>query len=58
MSHHRHHHEKENEGYAFLNGTSDFIIDMIAKKLYKGYKDGTDKHFETYEDEGTLNRAK
>ena len=58
MSHHRHHHEKENEGYAFLNGTSDFIIDIIAKKLYKGYKDGTDKHFETYEGEGTLNRRK
>jgi len=57
MSHHRQHHVNENEGYAFLNGSSDFIIDIIAKKLYKGYKNGTDKHFESYNGKGTSNRG-
>ena len=56
MSHHKKHHENENESYAFLNGSSDFIIDVIAKKLYMGYKNGTDKHFEKYEGTGTMNR--
>ena len=56
MSHHKHHHQNENEGYAFLNGSSDFIIDMIAKKLYTGYKNGSDKHFEKYKGVGTENR--
>lgn len=56
MSHHKLHHENENESYAFLNGSSDFLIDMIAKKLYTGYKNGTDKHFEHYNGEGTSNR--
>jgi hypothetical protein len=56
MSHHRHHHEEDNVGYAFLNGTSDFILDKIAKKFYGGYQEGTDKHYETYEGAGTKNR--
>jgi len=56
MSHHEHHHKEENQSYAFLNGSSDFILDFIAKKLYRGYKEGSDKHFETYKGTGTDNR--
>ena len=56
MSHHVKHHQYDNQSYAFLNGTSDFIIDWIAKKLYRGYKSGTDEHFETYDGTGTDNR--
>jgi hypothetical protein len=56
MSHHIKHHEEDNVRYAFLNGTSDFILDKIAKRLYSGYKDGTDKHYETYKGQGTTNR--
>ena len=56
ITHHEHHHQNENQSYAFLNGSSDFILDLIAKKLYSGYKDGSDKHFEHYEGIGTNNR--
>ena len=56
MSHHQRHHEEDNVSYAFLNGTSDFILDRIAKRLYRGYKEGTDRHYETYEGSGTGNR--
>ncbi len=55
-SKHKLHHKDNNIRYAFLNGMSDFIIDAIAKKLYKGYKLTTDKHYETYEYEETKNR--
>ena len=56
-SHHQRHHQNENQSYAFLNGSSDFILDLIAKKFYKGYKEGSDKHFEHYEGRGTDNRS-
>jgi len=55
-SRHKQHHQGNNEKYAFLNGMSDFIIDAIAHKLYKGYKVTTDKHYETYVFEETKNR--
>ena len=56
LSHHKNHHKYDNQSYAFLNGTSDFIIDKIAKKLYRGYKNGSDEHFEKYDGSGTENR--
>ncbi|HIP59280.1 MAG TPA: hypothetical protein EYH01_02505 [Campylobacterales bacterium] len=56
ISHHAKHHQYDNQSYAFLNGTSDFIIDKIAKKLYTGYKNGSDEHFKTYDGAGTDNR--
>ena len=56
MKHHEKHHNDDNTGYAFLNGMSDALIDKIAKKFYKGYKDNSDKHYEKYEGEGTTNR--
>lgn len=55
-SKHKQHHACNNIQYAFLNGSSDFIIDAIAKKLYKGYKITTDRHYETYEYKETKNR--
>ena len=57
LKHHQRHHENENQSYAFLNGSSDFILDYIAQKLYTGYKNGSDKHFEKYKGVGTDNRV-
>ena len=54
--HHEKHHQLDNQSYAFLNGTSDFIIDRISQKLYDGYKLGSDEHFGKYEGVGSRNR--
>lgn len=57
MKHHQKHHSEDNQGYAFLNGMSDFLIDKIAKRFYSGYKYNSDRHYETYEGEDTSNRG-
>jgi len=57
MKHHRNHHEKDNQSYAFLNGMSDFILDKIASKLYGGYKEKTDLHAQAYVGQDTNNRG-
>ena len=57
MKHHRNHHEKDNQSYAFLNGMSDFILDKIASKIYGGYKEKTDLHAKAYVGENTDNRG-
>lgn len=54
--HHAIHHMKDNKNYAFLNGISDPLINLIADKYYKGYKNGTDRHYETYVGSDTKNR--
>lgn len=54
--HHGKHHMEDNVNYAFLNGISDPIINLIAKKYYKGYKKGTDLHYKFYTGAGTKNR--
>lgn len=54
--HHAKHHMSDNQNYAFLNGISDPLLNVIAKKLYNGYKEGTDKHYEDYQGEDTSNR--
>lgn len=54
--HHQKHHNDDNTGYAFLNGMSDKLIDKIAKKFYKGYKYNSDRHYENYKGEDTINR--
>lgn len=33
---------------AFLNGLTDPLINLIARKIYKGYKNTTDLHFAKY----------
>jgi hypothetical protein len=46
--HHASHHLKDNNGYAFLNGFTDPLLDPIAAKFSKGYKNHTDLHFACY----------
>ncbi|CAA6803116.1 MAG: Unknown protein [uncultured Sulfurovum sp.] len=58
MKHHDNHHEKDNQSYAFLNGMSDFLLDRIASKLYRGYKENSDLHANGYVGVGTDNRDK
>lgn len=55
-SHHGKHHLEDNINYAFLNGVSDKLINIIAKRFYPGYKNTTDKHYEYYQGKGTKNR--
>lgn len=54
--HHGRHHLEDNVNYAFLNGVSDPLINIIAKKFYPGYKNTTDRHYENYQGKGTKNR--
>lgn len=54
--HHGRHHIEDNVNYGFLNGMTDPIINLVAKKFYKGYKTGTDTHYMHYHGKGTNNR--
>jgi len=56
MEHHINHHNRDNQSYAFLNGTSDFLLDRIAKRFYSGYKEHSDLDATTYRGEDTGNR--
>ena len=56
MKHHINHHKRDNQSYAFLNGTSDFLLDRIAKRFYSGYKEYSDLDATTYRGEDTGNR--
>lgn len=56
VKHHKKHHSEDNIGYAFLNGMSDVLINKIANRFYKGYKDNSDSHYEKYHGDDTLNR--
>ncbi|TAL15493.1 hypothetical protein EPN96_12690 [bacterium] len=47
--HHAAHHLKDNVRYAFLNGLTDPLLDLIAAKLSPGYKNHTDLHYAAYE---------
>ena len=53
---HAGHHIRDNDGYAFLNGWTDPLINVIAKRYYKGYKNTTDLHYKYYTGAGTENR--
>ncbi|NQT63760.1 MAG: hypothetical protein HQ556_12430 [Candidatus Marinimicrobia bacterium] len=46
--HHVPHHEADNMNYAFLNGMSDPLINLIARTFFTGYKSTTDQHFVKY----------
>lgn len=48
MKHHRVHHISDNVNYAFLNGMSDPLLNIIAKRFFKGYKNHSDKHARSY----------
>lgn len=44
MKHHRFHHSEDNKHYAFLNGMTDYFLNVIAKHFYRGYKQHADQH--------------
>jgi len=46
--HHAQHHLQDNNGYAFLNGFTDPVLDLIAAACCKGYKQQTDLHYAQY----------
>lgn len=46
--HHAQHHLRDNNGYAFLNGFTDPLLDLIATACCKGYKQGSDLHYARY----------
>jgi hypothetical protein len=46
--HHARHHVQDNTHYAFLNGFTDPLINVIARKYSKGYKNSTDLHYAHY----------
>lgn len=46
--HHAQHHLRDNNGYAFLNGFTDPLLDLIAAACCKGYKQQTDLHYAQY----------
>jgi hypothetical protein len=48
-AHHAHHHAEDNVGYAFLNGWSDPFLNVLARWLGSGYKNGTDLHDDLYD---------
>jgi len=54
--HHAHHHIRDNVNYAFLNGLTDPLLNVIARKYYPGYKNTTDRHYAAYTGGGTANR--
>lgn len=46
------HHMQDNMSYAFLNGLTDPLINIIAARSSRGYKQNTDLHYATYVTEG------
>ncbi len=46
--HHARHHLQDNCSYAFLNGVSDPLLNLIASACCKGYKQNTDLHYINY----------
>ncbi len=54
--HMRNHHFRDNHSYAFLNGMSDPLLNLIARLFFKGYKSTTDLHYALYTGEDTENR--
>jgi hypothetical protein len=38
----------DNTNYAFLNGITDPLVNLIAQKISNGYKNSTDLHFALY----------
>lgn len=46
--HHARHHLQDNNGYAFLNGWTDPLLDWLAARFASGYKETTDHHYAYY----------
>lgn len=54
--HHAPHHLRDNNGYAFLNGFSDPLLNRIARSICTGYKQHTDLHYAQYSAADTESR--
>lgn len=54
--HHAVHHLKDNTHYAFLNGCSDPLLNLIATAFCKGYKHDSDLHYARYGGADSENR--
>lgn len=54
--HHARHHLEDNVSYAFLNGLTDPLLDAVARRFFRGYKNTTDLHYAAYTGAGTANR--
>jgi sterol desaturase/sphingolipid hydroxylase (fatty acid hydroxylase superfamily) len=54
--HHARHHREDNVNYAFLNGLTDPLLNVVARRWSRGYKRTTDLHYGRYEGGGTSNR--
>lgn len=54
--HHAPHHLRDNNGYAFLNGFTDPLLNWIAARCCRGYKQHTDLHYENYTAADTKSR--
>lgn len=48
MRHHSLHHKQDNINYAFLNGFSDPLLNIIARCFFSGYKHNSDIHVSSY----------
>lgn len=46
--HHAQHHIQDNRNYAFFNGLTDPLLNLIAARFCRGYKLHTDLHFANY----------
>lgn len=46
--HHAPHHLRDNNGYAFLNGFTDPLLNWISARCCTGYKQHTDLHYANY----------
>jgi len=46
--HHAGHHLLDNTNYAFLNGFTDPLLNLMAATFYRGYKQNTDLHYSHY----------
>ena len=54
--HHAPHHLRDNNGYAFLNGFTDPLLNWIAARCCTGYKQHTDLHYANYKAPDTESR--
>jgi len=54
--HHGQHHIADNVNYAFLNGFTDPLLNLLARNFSRGYKNTTDRHYAAYAGVGTANR--
>jgi hypothetical protein len=57
IRHHMRHHFEDNVNYAFLNGLTDPLLNVIARAVCRGYKNTTDMHYAAYTGADTSNRG-